>query len=262
MSKPQKNLYEHAVAGSLDVSAEAERLRVFEYPNSISKELLGSDLAGKFVLDIGAGDNKTLGTFVKENQGSYIAIDIREPGQERMGVRLTADLKKARIPNGMADIAHVRFMLAHFAEVDRKKVIPEIVGGASERAILIDYDWTAVAGNEFMEELKKLNFDAQELTGFTPDYGARLAREVESVVDSSKYEIATKRFNQGPVVAYQEVIGLIDGPMKASFSQKSGEDFARRLSEVRAGIAEQTESDHPTPFTRPDVIAVSILVRT
>lgn len=123
-------------------------------------ELIGTDIEGKTILDLGSGPNPKLGEYVKSKGGHYVAFDIDENFlniQAGSGSdSVLGSVKSLPFPNQSIEIAHMRFVLMHQSPADKDWVIAEAVRISSQRAIFMDYDWTNAGGNPVVDKFVEL----------------------------------------------------------------------------------------------------------
>jgi ubiquinone/menaquinone biosynthesis C-methylase UbiE len=110
---------------------EKKRLQTLEYPVSVSEGLLGEDIKGKTILDLGSGPNALLGKFAKEHEAKYVALDINLGflvEQKRGGNNaVLANVDALPFKKESADMVHMRFVLMHLSPEQRKKAIVESI---------------------------------------------------------------------------------------------------------------------------------------
>lgn len=250
-----------------EIVPKEEVLRLKEmrdYPNRVSAELLGSNLDGKIVLDVGSGSQSELGKYVGEQGGTYIAFDISdqmlreiEKGLVGIGISFLGVLGDAeRLPfgNGKVDIVHHRFVLMHLPENRQKESIKEALRVAKERVLLLEHNWNtlrSVNNREQIERLRELSLKFASHLKIDLNLGDRLSELVQEFAQDST--VIIQRFDREEGNYTPELISLLRSATEISKKIIRDEELARGFEELR------TEFEHsPITFVPPEIVAAVI----
>lgn len=254
MTEKFKNIYEKTEVGD----AEKKRLQELEYPTSISESLIGDDLEGKTILDLGAGPNLALGRFTKEHLGTYLAFDINtaflEEQKKGEATPIRGSIDCLPFKENAIDIVHTRFVLMHLSPQERAKAIREALRVTKEKTLFLEYDWGAVTGGEIIEAFKQFAVAFMQLRGMEPFMGAKLADTVREAIQD-KFQIEEKRFHREAGNYYNEIIPLTKS-MREVLTVIKEEQLLSTLNGLLARLESESQKEEPEIFTRPDIVAV------
>ena len=252
-----KNIYEKGEAES----EEKERLKTLDYPNFASEELIGENLRGKVVLDLGAGPNAELGKFVRERGVEYIAYDISEAflkAQRNEGApAVRGDVRILPFKDKSVDIAHMRFVLMHLSSEDRERAIQETTRITKERELFVEYDWNAVQGNETIQHFLKLQTALTPKKGINIFMGQTLKEEVERATGTES--LKEKRFQEGPG-NYAKEWAMLGKTTQKVFGNIPDKALVHELGNVTHKLEEEAQKENPDPSVRPDIVAVEVII--
>lgn len=246
-----QNIYEKGFSSP----EEIERLKNLDFPFYVSTELLRDDLRDKKVADIGSGPNPSLGRWIEEQGGDYLAFDINKTFLENIKKAeldaTIADCRHLPLEDNSVDIVHLRFVLMHFSAKDRSSIIREALRVTRKEVLILDYDWGDFKAEGEINEVK--NIALELLTQISdPFYGAKLKSEIEKANLKSIFKDFTR-----PRLAYlselkkmvQALIGL---------SQKVDPTKTKQLQELQTKIEALNEKDESVTFIPPSIKTAKI----
>lgn len=268
-----KNIYESAVS----THEEEQRLKEFGYPTVVSTKILSKDvIRGKTIMDIGSGPNTDLGKWVAKQGGEhFIAFDIQKRSidtQHTAGsLAVQGDTRQMPFIEGGADITHERFMLMHLSREERKKAIGQILSIAGERSVFVEYDWNSFEGSPLVNRFRDFALRFLETHGADPFLGATLRMEVEEElgdITSTETEVIERRFQEGPIQTYGELIALMSA-IRSTITHLANISAGDRSEEMEKEIADANEilellsteasREDSEPFSRPDIVTVEVV---
>ncbi|MHB8710291.1 MAG: class I SAM-dependent methyltransferase [Minisyncoccota bacterium] len=251
-----KNIYEKTEVGN----AEKKRLKELEYPTSVSEELIGDNLEGKTLLDLGAGPNVDLNRFTKEHGGAYLAFDINAAfleEQKKEGVApIRGSIEHLPFKENSVDVTHTRFVLMHLFPPQREAAIQEALRVTKEKALFLEYDWGATTGGELIDAFKQFAVAFMQLRGMEPFMGAKLEDTVREAIQN-KFQIEEKRFHREPGNYYDEIIPLARS-MKEILATMKEEKLLATLGDLLTRLENESRKESPEIFIRPDIVAVEV----
>ncbi len=232
---------------------EMERERLFEYPNLVSRELLGEvDLANAKVLDVGCGSNPGMLEYVCGQSGFYTGLDLlpQKLGELQSAVNgksyryklMNFDLTAGSLPveNKAFDYTHMRFVLMHIADISKHPaIIREVLRVTKKTAWFSEWDWSTAQpyplGREdrewmtyFTDRFLRASKRFMQLVGIHHSLGQYL-HYVRLLDEVGQFGITEYRVNQRPLGDYSaEVIPLSQAAIAAA------KDEIRRIEEQDA----------------------------
>lgn len=257
--KPPSNIYESPVP----LDQEHNRLKDFGLPMSVSLEAIGDIAPGSTILDIGAGSNPSLGTYLRDKQVNYTALDqnleFLNVQQAAGSQTIRGDIRNLPIAPGGFDVAHTRFVIAHLGE-DQGKAIQQVFrtvkpGG---KAIYIDYDWTQASGSLAFNEIRDL-FIKDML--FDAAFGSRLETSVKAALSETAVSVTSTRFSAPRMFDYSQLLNLREAANIDLTLQNKDEliDTCNRLFDE---LALESESESAPGFQFPDFVTVTATKNT
>ncbi len=253
------NAYEKGLTGQV----EADRLKKFFYPTSVTKEVLGNDIYGKKVLDLGAGTNIDFNLLVNNLGGKYFAFDILRKSLLDQQAVVGSNVVEGNVPllpfeTNSVDIAHTRFVLGHLQPKEQDLTIKEAVRVASKTIFFLEWDYTSFQGGEAVdcfvvvakEFFRQVNFDS------------RLGSDLESIVKRSLKDenaiIESETFLRKPGDYYGEVIDIgrsfSDSATRLKLMSLKGE-----IDQVTARLITESQKDDPEKFSPAAINAVKVV---
>lgn len=244
---------------------EADRLKRWMYPDTVSKNLFNSllrlkNIRNPIVVDVGAGPNTNLGTWLTEEHGGrYIAIDIddRSLKEHADKGRETHKLDVAASPlpfeDNAIDVAHARFLLMHLSKEKRRHVIREMLRVSREAVILLDWDWNSVGGTPLVERFKAYALTFCERRGVEPFIGSRIIEEVSKAAQEMGISVRSYKGDdlRKEGAYYAELIDLMRTMISIEGNSPEAETILKEL------IAENKKQS-PAPF-RSASISVAVV---
>lgn len=253
-----KNIYERGYVSEKLEKKRYEALKSF--PFRVSQDLLGDNLKNKTVLDIGSGAGNDLGAWIENCGGKYMSFDIIEDyvrKQKSAGFRgVVGDAVSLPFKRGGVHITHARLVLMHMPPEKRMRVIQECVRTAKERAVFIEFDWSAFRGNSHMNAF--VNFIRKKIfleNGSDPYYGAKLQKEVSDAVSGT---VTEKKYSRKHGNYYFEFVPLI-APLRDVMENMNKPELLAEFDRLAEPVLRDAEIGEPeTFFTPPDVVAVEV----
>ena len=244
---------------------EIERLKKIDYPSRVSVELIGDmNLKGRKFLDVGAGSNSSLGEFVENSGGKYIALDLRmemlknienQFKQDHLNFYgIQASAKDLPITDESVDFVHQRFVLMHLSPEDQKRDIKEVLRVAKDKVFLLEYDWETLSSREnedILKEFRDLSFQLMGKFKIDPFMGAKLEMLLGEVGQGLDTDI--KKFSREESDYTDELIDLCVISNKMATSILKDEDLASKFSALRDKL-----SNSHIKFTPPSIVAVTV----
>jgi SAM-dependent methyltransferase len=254
MQSEPANIYESGA----ELDQEADRLRDFDLPTQVSLKGIGELAPGFSFLDIGAGANTSLGSYIRAHGGTYTAFDRNEAFLERQrasGVTaVQGDARKMPFNHESFDITHARFVLAHLG-VDKQGVMRQIItvtkpGG---RAIFIDFDWTTAHGSDTFNRIRDL-FMAEML--FDAAFGSRLEAEVRDTISIDVAAIKVARYTAPKMSDYAQVLSLRKAATTDLMLQHASPELIYKCASLFDQLETESKSSNPEGFYFPDFVTV------
>lgn len=258
MNSPKQNVYE----SSPSLDTESKRLRSFDIPSRFSTEVLGAIPAGATVLDIGSGENPALNSYVDEQDGHYIAFDFRTDAvSEQLGygaIAVRGDALALPFQAESVDIAHSRFVLAHFPAEKRAVMIDEIIDTLTPegKAVLIDYDWSAMHGSPVFNRLR--DFTINNISLFEADYGASSAEEIAQFTGDKATVTETDRQHSPHLFDYGPALTIRQVTLAGLERQGSAQELIDEANAIFDELESEANSENPPGFYMPDMVAVTL----
>lgn len=256
MEKPPRNIYEEGEVNE----EEKERLQALDYPNFVSESIIGENLEGKIVLDVGAGPNTELGKFVRKHGGEYLAFDISEAfleSQKRENSNaVRGNAKELPFRDSSVDIAHERFVLMHLSPEDRKKVIEELFRISKNKTIFAEYDWSVAGGSEAVNKFIEIQKSLTPKIGVDILMGGKVREEVEDCLGEDGVE--AKRFQRGPG-DYSKEWAMLGKTTQKLFDNLIDKDQAAEIQHVIQELDHEVGQGKPS--VRPDIVTVELMRR-
>lgn len=255
------NIYEQTTSEGEEIAGEAERLKNYDSPNGVSVEVIGADIAGKTIVDIGAGDNTTLASYIREHGGQYLPVDVRT---ESMKNQLEANsdiwpivgsIKDLPLRDASVNISHTRFVLPWLPSDQREGAIREISRVTNERILVLDYDWgVAHSNNKAADNYLGLASEILKRTGFDPNYGSGIRAELERVL---QLPVAEQRFHRDAGPYYSEIFDKTK-PLAFMARKVGAEDMATAIEEADAVLRSELASQpNSILFSPPDIVVAT-----
>ena len=255
MTTQPSNIYE---AEGNELTEEKDRLSSFDLPTKVSIDVIGPVKYGTAILDVGAGPNTGLLSYVTSAGGSYTALDknvaFLEKQQEAGAIVLKGDARKIAASNDSYDITHSRFVISHLG-TEKQTAIREIIRVTKPkgRAIFLDYDWTTARGSDSFEKVKDFMINGGLL--FDADYGRQLENEVSGSVASGRVEVvnypATRMTDYSQVLRLREA-GTTDLTMQGK------ESASHEWNKILDDLQSESRSHNPAGFYFPGIVAVTV----
>jgi SAM-dependent methyltransferase len=255
MSSEPSNIYE---ASETNLKEENERLGSFDLPNKVSQDVIGKLEHGATLLDVGAGPNVSLFSYVRSQGGVYTALDKNNEflkRQKKAGANtVNADVRNLPFENESFDVTHTRFVISHLGS-DKQKAIAEIlrVTKSTGRAIFMDYDWTSARGSKVFEKVKHFMVNGGFL--FDADFGSELEAEIRKSNVSGGY----KTLIHPPTLMtdYSQILKLREaGTTDLRLQYK--DEALRKWNNVLDEFQKEASSDHPQGYYFPGVTVVTL----
>lgn len=252
------NIYE---AQTQPLQVESERLRSYDIPTQASIRAIGMLQPGEVLLDIGAGESQVLGAWAAGQSGRYVAYDIRHtPLMEQTSAgrwAVEGDARSLPFSNSSAQIAHARFVLAHFKEEDRRQIFSEAMrvvkpGG---NAVFIDYDWIAMRGTDAVNNLR--DFTLGNIPIFDAGFGARSAEELKEYGGDAMV-VEEQRTCSPLLIEYSPMLSLQQVTLSALRNVCAGESRIAEAISIFADIRTEASLHTPPGFYMPDMVAIVV----
>lgn len=249
------NIYE---ADDSRFKQEAERLASFDLPTKISIEVIGEIQPDARILDIGAGPNTQLGSYVQSHGGHYVALDRNADFLEKQkaaGVEgCLGDIRSLPFPNASFDICHVRFVVSHLGK-EKLAAIREVLRTTkpSGNALFIEYDWATAHGSSAFDKVKEFMINGGFL--FDADYGHELEDEVRNAATDSLVLNVT-HYDAPHMMDYSQVLKLREAgttDLKLQGKNTSAKEWNKLLDAIQV----ESESSNPPGFFFPGVKVVT-----
>jgi len=248
MSSDPTNIYE---AEGNEFTEENERLSSFDLPTNVSIGAISPLSQGESVLDVGAGPNTSLLSYVKSQGGIYTALDKRtdflDTQKEAGAIVVKADARSIPLRGGSFDVVHARFVISHLGNEKRKSIKEMLrLTEPNGRAIFLDYDWTTARGSDAFETVKEFMINGGFL--FDADFGSELEDEVRGVGVPGK----VKRVNHEatPMTDYSQVLKLRQAGTTDLEMQRKAE-AARNWNKILDDLQKEADSNKPPGFDFP-----------
>lgn len=249
MSTDAANIYE---SKNSRFNQETERLSTFDLPNSVSVEAIGNIGPNIHVLDVGAGPNTSLFSFVQSHGGEYTALD-KNPEflekQKSVGAKTAlGDVRALPFEDESFDVSHARFVIAHLGE-DKEKSLREVlrVTKPSGRAIIIDYDWSTANGTEVFEAVKDFMIHGGFL--FDADFGGELEALLTSVAGRNA-TVARKDYTPTKMIDYSQVLKLREAGI-ADLKLQGRAEAVNAWTSALDALQKESEGTKPPGFLFP-----------
>ncbi len=256
---------------------EVERLKNYDYPNTVSQLFLPKKLSGQTLLDIGAGSSSTMQEIVEQHEGTYMALDQSPDllrARTRSGVQIQGDARhiplEIKSDDDKVDLSHCRFVLMHLSPEDRALVISEM-DRVSKNNIILDYDWGSWEKritddqDKFSnkpEYAKSINLQKRFLENskalgekgkIEMNMGSKLKTEAEQIL---KKEVTEKRVIREPGKYYNEMI-MVGLKANTPMWRKLGdENRAQEIEQIVREI-EQLSPEEQAPFCWTDIVGIT-----
>lgn len=267
MSKPKgesQNIY----ATSKFSKEETSRLEKFSYPFKVSTEVIGTKIAGKTIVDLGAGSNTQLAKWIPEQKGKYIAVDIVplyliKQSQIPSTRIVKGDITNLQINKLTADISHTRFVLGHLIDIrKRSKAIKNAINVAKERAIFLEFDWAPMLNDPRLTGIAKhfvtLSQDCFPQMPFDPLYGQRLPNEIDEIAKGQGYEVKKRRFKRPRGNYEEELISLADS-LAGMMENRHSAALAKALTSLSTELKNSKDIRIANlEFTPADIVCTEI----
>jgi len=256
-------------ASRLDMMAQIANVVSIDMVQSLAVHLRSGGLS---IPDIGAGDSTRLAADLTAKGHRDIALDMR---QGAVDAHLAAGYDAVKslatelaIESGSIDISHARFTWAWLSDVERMQSLAEMLRiGRDDMAIsIVDYDWSTIEGPQiFLDKVAHVKAIMQQ-TGFEPDYGARVATDLDKKLSSlihGAYTIVTARDSSytGPINGGLD--NLIAPTVHAIVTQLLKIDKTTEAETLLVDLEELYDyaAEHPDEQVRlPDIVAAGVVV--
>ena len=246
-----RNVYEEKVA----ISEEKKRLEGFPYPFTVSISVIGDNIEGKKILDLGSGPNKSLGNWANSLKASYFPCDISKEfllNQMSNGNTNCCLCSAHNLPfeNNTFDIAHVRFLLIHVNDPHKRAQLINQVVSVCKNFMFLEFDWSTFKYGPIVGEFVKLTLEImKEIADF--DIGRRLEQEISRVAP-----IRSVTKHKRPIGNYYREILPLANSLKATAS-KINPNLIDRADEMIVNITKESEKEEPELFTPPEIVVVT-----
>lgn len=259
----ENNIYEQTTAEGEEIAGEADRLKNYDFPSEVSTEVIGADIAGKTIVDIGAGDNTTLATYIREHGGQYLPVDVRT---ESVKSQLEADsgiwpvvgsIKDLPLRDASINISHTRFVMPWLPIDQREEAIREVSRVTNERMLVLDYDWgVAHSNNKAADNYLGLASEILKRIGFDPSYGSGVRVELEKIL---QLPVAEQRFHRDAGPYYSEIFDKTK-PLAFMARKIGAEDMATAIEEADTTLRHELAKNLPNSilFSPPDIVVATI----
>ena len=257
MEKSPDNIYKSDEI----IKEEKDRLKNIEWPSFVSLEVVGENVSGRTILDLGAGPNITMNDFAKEHGASYVAFDMvhdfskEQKNNEADAVR--GAVEGLPFKNGSADIVHTRFVLMHLSPEARERAIKEAIRTSKGKCIFIEYDWGTFHGGENINHFRDLAISFLQQKGIDPFMGAILKNEIENSLSGQEAEVKENRFHRENGDYYRELMPLIQSIKKAA-EQTGDVELVKKFSILENKINNDSQESSPGGFIPPDLVVVEV----
>lgn len=254
----EKNLYDDEKV----LKNEIIRLREFSYPVTVSTEVIGKNISGKTILDIGSGPNTDFGMWINKNGGIYTAFDKQQEFldlQEKCGFgTLQGDILSYEFEPLSFDITHTRFLLANIPTEEQPSVIRKILTISKERALFLEFDLNSFEdGGPVTSKFRDL---LSESFGYKidPFLGNGLAQKINDIhlENESKYYSRSKRFHRERGAYYHEIILLMNSKIAVMHALKH--KIEKDAKELLKMIKLEAKKENPEKFVPLDIVAVMV----
>lgn len=246
----------------------------------VAKITVGETRWPSHVLDIGAGDSPSLGLFFGENDVRYTALDVRSDAIEHQQAAGNAavEAKATTLPfeDWGVDLTHARFTDGWLSPTERYWALCERlrVGGQEHPfgSVVIDYDWSVVAGPKPLMDLVDQAVDVMGRMGFNPQYGRDL---YEDMTSNLKVIAGEEALSDGTVSVLPEqketvftgglsesldLVRMHAAPLINALKSKGFDDVAEQL-QIKMESLTSYAQDHPEEEVRlPDIVSTGFIV--
>lgn len=247
--------------------SELDRLTTFSYPEVVTQEVFGNfELAGKTVLNVGAGPNPTFGQYIESLSGKIVVVDINPSVVQKQLSSLSpkaegfqANILQLPFSDQTYDIVFERFVLIHQSTNDQKLAFSEMLRVAKEQVVMIEFDWSTLDANHsrsrsIVNEFLTLTGKLFEILHGDINAGSQLIELAESV-NPTQWGVHIHRAQRPQADYTNEMIMLC----------RSSMEVAKRSSNISLGrLAIQFEKlinklkKQPIEFIPPDIVVVTL----
>jgi len=238
---------------------ETERLASFDLPTKISLETMGGISPSARILDIGAGPNTQLVSYIQSHGAHYVALDKNSDFLEKQKAAgaetCLGDIRSLPYQDAIFDKCHVRFVISHLGK-DKPTSIREVlrVIKPSGKAIFIEYDWITAHGSVAFDKVKNFMINGGFL--FDADYGHELDEAVRSAATTDNLLLKVKNYDAPQMTDYSQVLKLREAgttDLKLQGKEASAEEWNKLLDALQV----ESESSNPPGFFFPGVKVVT-----
>lgn len=247
--------------------SELDRLTTFSYPEVVTQEVFGNfELAGKTVLNVGAGPNPTFGQYIESLSGKIVVVDINPSVVQKQLSSLSpkaegfqANILQLPFSDQTYDIVFERFVLIHQSTNDQKLAFSEMLRVAKEQVVMIEFDWSTLDANHsrsrsIVNEFLTLTGKLFEILHGDINAGSQIIELAESA-NSKQWDVHIHRAQRPEADYTQEIIML----------SRSSIEVVQRNSKVKVkSLATQFErliqklEQQSIEFIPPDIVVVSL----
>jgi|GEM_PF-2671883 len=256
MNTDAANIYE---SKDSEFKQETERLSTFDLPIRISVEAIGDISPDIHVLDIGAGPNTSLFSYVHSQGGEYTALDKNPEFLERQKIAgaktVLGDIRALPFEAEGFETCHARFVIAHLGH-EKELAISEVfrVTKPGGRAIFIDYDWSTANGSEAFESVKDFMIHGGFL--FDADFGGELEDLVTKVTGADAV-VSRKDYPPTKMTDYSQVLKLREAGI-TDLRLQGREEAVTAWTSALGALQKESENTELRDFFFPGMTVVSV----
>lgn len=265
---------------SFDSQAEAERLRKMseladEFSLNAITSYLGSDLSGRTIVDVGAGDSSSLGQELYSRGARYLAVDQREAAiqaQRSAGLEgVHSSATDVGLESNLADVVHSRFTFGWLSPEQRKAAFKEMVRLAKPNAeiVIIDYDWGQIDGPNALLDATDEAVSTLKMFGFDPNYGNGLPSDCSKTlipsVEGDTIKLFARPAERGPITKgnLENCLPILQQTAQSMFDylEQTGDyDRLHVLQNKLTAVEQYSASNSDEPSRLADVVVQRVLV--
>lgn len=210
------------------------------------------------VLDVGAGPNTSLFSYINSRAGVYTALDknsdFLDKQKETGAITMKGDVRSLPFKDDSFDISHTRFVISHLG-LEKQKAVEEVlrVTKPQGKAIFMEYDWTTAHGSPFFERVKYFMINGGLL--FDADFGA----ELEATVKGSGLNgaISTTKHPATHMTDYLQILNLREAGT-TDLRMQGDEAGVTEWNKILNDFQKETEDINAPGFYFPGIVVVTV----